>query len=228
MKDTLFSNILWSFAAKIFAMLFYFIADVFYARFLGVDKYAEWVFFFSIANMAFCIGWFGINISSKVHITKSEEREKSFGAAIAVRMVISSILFGIMIIVAPFIAHKIGYPYTYPNLKNLMYIMGVMVFLNSLTEFFKHFYMGIQEFRKLCAITFVEYFSYCFFSIVLLHVNSNPISIAIGYCVAGIMTLLCNLLMISKIYNLRLVREGIVNIKLQQKIIKYALPYFYH
>ena len=78
MKDTLFSNILWSFAAKIFAMLFYFIADVFYARFLGVDKYAEWVFFFSIANMAFCIGWFGINISSKVHITKSEEREKSF------------------------------------------------------------------------------------------------------------------------------------------------------
>ena len=81
-QNALVSNIMWSFLAKICAMFFYFIADVFYARFLGIDAYAEWVFFFSVANMAFCMGWFGINISSKVHITKSEEREKCFGAAI--------------------------------------------------------------------------------------------------------------------------------------------------
>ena len=56
LKDTLLTNIVWSFAAKIFAMVFYFWGDVFYARYLGIDNYAEWVFFFSIANMAFCIG----------------------------------------------------------------------------------------------------------------------------------------------------------------------------
>ena len=59
LKDTLLTNIIWSFVAKLFAMVFYFLADIFYARFLGVNNYAEWVFFFSIANMAFCVGWFG-------------------------------------------------------------------------------------------------------------------------------------------------------------------------
>lgn len=47
-KNTLFSNIVWSLLAKIFAMVFYFCADVFYARTLGVEKYAEWVFFFQL------------------------------------------------------------------------------------------------------------------------------------------------------------------------------------
>ena len=92
LKDELVSNIIWSFLAKVFAMVFYFIADVFYARYLGVDAYAEWVFFFSIANMAFHIGWFGINISSKVYIAKIDEREKCFGAAIVVRGLISSVI----------------------------------------------------------------------------------------------------------------------------------------
>lgn len=223
-QNALLSNIMWSFLAKIFAMLFYFIADVFYARFLGIDAYAEWVFFFSIANMAFCMGWFGVNISSKVFITKSKEREKCFGAAIGVRLEVSSLLFFIIIGTAPFIASKIGYPEPYINLKKLMFIMGGMVFLNSFTEFFKHFYIGIQKFRKLCLITFVEYFSYCIFSVFFLLLNCTPESIAFGYCAAGVVILICNILIVSKKYNTKLVLQGIRNLQQQQKIFKYAIP----
>ncbi|MDE7414898.1 MAG: oligosaccharide flippase family protein [Lachnospiraceae bacterium] len=223
-ENGMISNIMWSFLAKLFAMLFYFIADVFYARFLGIDAYAEWVFFFSVANMAFCIGWFGINISSKVHIAKSDERENCFGAAIGVRLGISSILFIVMIGTAPFIAGKIGYPQPYSNLGILMYIMGGMVFLNSFTEFFKQFYIGIQELRELCIITFIEYFSYCLFSIAFLLINSNPTSIAFGYCAAGMVILICNGLIISRKYDTGLMLEGIRNLPQQKKILKYAVP----
>ncbi len=38
LKDTLLTNIVWSFAAKVFAMVFYFWGDVFYARHLGIDN----------------------------------------------------------------------------------------------------------------------------------------------------------------------------------------------
>lgn len=224
LQDTLLTNIIWSFAAKIFAMVFYFMADVFYARFLGIDKYAEWVFFFSIVNMAFCIGWFGINISSKVHIAKSDEQEKCFGAAIVVRGAISSVIFIIIFWSAPIIAGKIGYPKPYENLKTLMVIMSGMVFFNSFTEFFKHFYIGIQEYKKLCAITFIEYFSYCFFSTAFLLLNRNPISIALGYCIAGFVVLVCNFLMLLKRYNINLIKEGVRNFRLQEKIVKYAIP----
>ena len=124
LKDTLLTNIIWSFVAKLFAMVFYFLADIFYARFLGVNNYAEWVFFFSIANMAFCVGWFGINISSKVHIAKSDEREKCFGASVVVRGFISGVILIIILLLASLIAEKTGYPQPYKNLKWLMLIMG--------------------------------------------------------------------------------------------------------
>lgn len=223
-KSTLLSNIAWSFLAKIFAMLFYFIADVFYARFLGIDAYAEWVFFFSIANITFCIGWFGINISSKVYIAKSDEKAQCFGAAIKVRVLFSSIIFVIIIILAPLIAPKIGYPEPYSNLKKLMFFLSSMIVVNSFTEFFKHIYIGIQEYKNLCIITFTEYFLLCLFSVVLLLINNNPTSIALGYCITGLSTLVCNIFIFTKKYDISLIRKGTKNLQLQKSIIKYSIP----
>lgn len=224
LKDELVSNIIWSFLAKVFAMVFYFIADVFYARYLGVDVYAEWVFFFSIANMAFHIGWFGINISSKVHITNSNNREHCFGATLGARIFMSIIILMTIILTAPFLVNKIGFPQPYPNLKILLYIMSIMVFFNSLTEFFKHFYIGIQELKKLCTITFIEYFSYCLFTICFLFIYDNPTSIAFGYCVAGTIILICNIRITSKNYSGQAILQGIKDLQLVNKILKYAIP----
>jgi len=224
LKNELVSNIIWSFLAKVFAMVFYFIADVFYARYLGVDTYAEWVFFFSVANMAFRISCLGINISSKVHIAQSAKKEYYFGAALCVRTIVSSIMFLIISIISPIFSNKIGYPNPYPNLKLLMGIMGGMAFLYSFTEFYKQFYIGIQELRKLCIVTFIEYFSYCFFTICFLFINDNPTSIASGYCIAGILVLLYNTLKISKKYNKKLIFKGIQNLQMQKEILKYAVP----
>lgn len=223
-KGTLISNIAWAFLAKVFAMLFYFIADVFYARFLGIDAYAEWVFFFSIANMTFCIGWFGINTSSKVYIAKSDEKSRCFGAALKVRVIFSSIIFAVIIFLAPFIVPKIGYPEPYSNIKKLMYILSGMVFVNSFTEFFKHIYIGIQEYQNLCIITFIEYFLLCIFSVVLLLIKNTPTSIALGYCAAGMSTLFCNVFIFGRKYNISRIWKDDRNRQLQKEIIKYSVP----
>lgn len=223
-KNPLFFNILWSLLAKVFAMVFYFCADVFYARTLGVAKYAEWVFFFSIAHMAFYIGWFGINTSAKVHITRGEQKDNCLGAGLIVRTIFSTIILLIAFFTAPFIACKTGYPQPYPELKELMYILCGMIFFNSFTEFFKHLYIGTQEFKKLFFVTAIEYFLYCLFTLLLLVNNNNPVSIAIGYCAAGAVLLLVNLAMTMKKYDLRLICKGMKNRQLQKKIIGYALP----
>jgi O-antigen/teichoic acid export membrane protein len=223
-KNTLISNIAWSFLAKVFAMLFYFIADVFYARFLGIDAYAEWVFFFSIANMTFCIGWFGINISSKVFIAKADDKSRCFGTALKVRVLFSSIIFIVIILLAPLIAPQIGYPEPYLNLKKLMYILSGMVFVNSFTEFFKHVYIGIQEYKNLCMITCIEYFLLCAFTVILLLTNNTPTSIALGYCTAGMATLLCNVFIFGRKYNIPRIWKDNRNRQLQKEIIKYSVP----
>lgn len=224
LKNELFSNIMWSFTAKVSAMIFYFAADIFYARFLGITAYAEWVFFYSIAHMAFYIGWFGINTSLKIHITNSIEKETCLGAAIGVRVIVSIIMFLTINLAAPGISYKIGYPQPYPDLKILMYLMSGMVFWNSLTEFFKELYIGIQEYKNLCVITFIEYFLYCLFSISFLLINNSPRSIALGYCAAGIVIFTCNIIIASRKYNVFLIWKGVKNLHMQKKIITYAFP----
>ena len=82
-------------------MVFYFWGDVFYARYLGIDNYAEWVFFFSIANMAFCIGWFWNQYIIESAYCKSDEREKCFGASVVVRGFISGVILIIILLLAP-------------------------------------------------------------------------------------------------------------------------------
>lgn len=223
-ENLMVSNIMWSLLAKIFAMVFYFCADVFYARRLGVELYAEWVFFFSIAHMAFYIGWFGINTSAKVHITRDDNKENCLGAALRVRLYFSILISAAVFLIAPLFAKKIGYPQPYEELKILMYMMAAMLFFNSFTEYFKHLYVGIQEFKKLCMITAVEYFLYCLFSICFLFINNNPVSIAAGYCVAGVVVFFCNFVMIMKKYDAKLLYQGSRDRKLRRKIIKYALP----
>lgn len=223
-KNTLFSNIVWTLLAKIFAMVFYFCADVFYARTLGVEKYAEWVFFFSIAHMAFYIGWFGINTSVKVHITRDGQKDNCLGAGLMVRMVFSTVILVFAFFAAPFIACKAGYPQPYAELRKLMYILCGMIFFNSFTEFFKHLYIGTQEFKKLFMVTAIEYFLYCFFTLLLLVINNNPVSIAIGYCAAGTILLLINLAMTMRKYDIRLICKGMGDRQLQKKIMGYAMP----
>lgn len=224
MQNPLFVNIGWAFMAKVFAMVFYFAADIFYARFLGVDKYAEWVFFFSIASLAFYIGEFGINISAKVHIAKSDLKEKYLGAALGARLKFSMAIFAVIFITAPFIADTIRCSYSYPNLKKLMYILGGMVFFNSVTEFFKQLYIGVQELKRLCVVTAIEYSLYCVFSILLLLMDRTTISIAWGYFFAGVITSSCNIFIIYRKYNKNLLRQSINDMELQRKIVRYAMP----
>ena len=78
--------------------------------------------------------------------------------------------------------------------------------------------------KKLCTITFIEYFSYCLFTICFLFIYDNPTSIAFGYCVAGTIILICNIRITSKNYSGQAILQGIKDLQLVNKILKYAIP----
>lgn len=223
-NNTLITNVGWSFLSKIFAMLLFFLADAVYARILGVENYAEWAYFFSLCNMAFYIGWLGVNLSSKVFISKTEDWSQCLGAALQIRFLVSIAVAALVLLCASKIAIIAGYPRPYENLNILLYILSGMVFFNSFTDFFKQIYVGTQAYKKLCFITFVEYFSYGFFSLLGLKLYNNPISIAAGYCVGGGVLLICNAFIIYREYDIKKIYEGRKNKKLQKDIVKYAVP----
>lgn len=73
-------------------------------------------------------------------------------------------------------------------------------------------------------ITCIEYFLLCAFTVILLLTNNTPTSIALGYCTAGMATLLCNVFIFGRKYNIPRIWKDNRNRQLQKEIIKYSVP----
>lgn len=184
-----FKNISYSFLGKIIAMLFLTLLDVVAARLLGVDIYAEWVFFFSIATMLFYIGWSGINNSSKIFISKCKSDTEKINTLAATSLLRSAFSIFISLLIAyimPHFAIRLGYPDKYPNLLWFLRFVPLMVFFNSFTEYFKELYMGFNRFKELFILTVAEYCGYFIFSVAGLLICRDVRLIAVGYLISGI------------------------------------------
>ena len=112
-------NVSYVFLGKCIAMGFLQLFDIVIARKLTIQAYSEWAYFFSILSILFYVGWLGVNVSSKVYISKAENfivRDKYIKAALCVRLTVSIIITVLILVFAPVIASLLGYPDKYPNL----------------------------------------------------------------------------------------------------------------
>lgn len=183
-------NISYSLGGKIAAMFFLLLLDVSAARLLKVETYAEWVYFFSILTMLFYLGWFGINTSAKVFMSKcttEKTRINCLFASVVLRFFFSIIIAVLVGVFIPQLARYLGYPEKYPDLRWLLGFSAVLVFLNSFTELFKEIFMGIGSFKSLFWVTVVEYFGYFVFSFIGLLLFDDIRAIAAGYLIAGVL-----------------------------------------
>lgn len=182
-------NVTYSLWGKAVGMVCLMLLDVCLTRFLKVDRYAEWVYFFSILTMLFYIGWFGVNVSAKVHIAKCVLPEESINcltAALLLRFLVSVIVMLFSILIMPGMASYLGFPMKYPDLRWLLTLAGVLIFLNSFTEFYKEYFIGKDQFRKVFTVTVIEYAGYLLYSLVGLILVRDVRAVAIGYMLSGI------------------------------------------
>lgn len=188
-KDGWMKNISYTFAGKVIAALSMMLLDIVAARFLGVETYAEWAYFFSILTMLYYLGWFGIDESVRVHVSKcTNENELSdcLHASHAVRIVCSFLISLAIFAILPLFAGKLGYPQKYPNLLWLLGISGILVLLNSITDFYKSLFVGLSDFKRVYIITVVEYCGYFFFSVLFLLLFHSVKALAYGYLLGGL------------------------------------------
>jgi|InofroStandDraft_1065614.scaffolds.fasta_scaffold08379_5 O-antigen/teichoic acid export membrane protein len=220
-------NISYSLSGKVIAMIFLILLDIFTARVLKISEYAEWSFFFSILTMMFYIGWFGINISAKVFISKCnnfEELRICTSEAFTLRLISSISFLLVAYMIVPNLVGILGYPEKYPNLKSLLYISPILVFLNSFTEFYKEFFTGTDKFKKVFEITVLEYGGYFLFSLVLLFTFGKIQSVAFGYLFSGICVSILGLISLKSEYSGIHVISLKLNGKYLWRIFRYAIP----
>lgn len=216
---------------KILGMLFLMLLDIFLARKLEVNKYAEWVFFFSTVTMLFFIGWLGINMASKVRVaqcTTKEDRAACLTSAFIMRLLTSVLICPLIALVMSAFCDKLGYPVRYPDLKSLFFMSGLLIFFNSFTEFYKELLMGLENFKSLFFFTVFEYGGYLLFGVVWIFLYDSVLSVAIAYCCTGALIFILGFIMLhrqygamrSELYNTS------INKKMAKEIFRYALPLF--
>lgn len=227
-QNKIFDNTLYTLGGKMVAMLLYMAFDIACARLLTPEKYAEWVFFFAILTMMFYIGWCGINTSAKVFVSKEssqEEKAKIIRASFLLRLIVSILISVILFLAAYPLANCLGYPDKYPSLYQLCIFAGLLVFLNSFSEFFKALFMGLDDFKKLCGTTILEFAGYLLWSLLFLFLFRQVEAVAFGYVCSGIGVFLFGLVSLRQIST-----TGIFPLKsdnhrfIMRKIFKYALP----
>lgn len=226
--DNIFIGTLYTLGGKAAAMLLYMAFDIACARLLVPEEYAEWVFFYAILTMMFFVGWFGINTSAKVFVSKEgngEEAARIIRASFLLRLIISIVISMILISVAFPLANWLGYPDKYPSLYRLCVLAGVLVFLNSFSEFFKELFMGLGNFKKLCGTTILEFAGYFLWSLLFLIGLRRIEAAAFGYACSGMIVFLFGTVSLHHISV-----EGLFPKKkddypsVMKKIFKYAIP----
>lgn len=182
------TDVAWNFAAKIIAMICGFAVDILIARILGVDNYAEWGFFYTIATIMFYLTWFGISASAKVYVSKQTsilDRNTCISAGLVLRMIVSLIFMVLIFCSSNLFASMLGYPNKYPNLLKLFKCASFLIFFNSYAEFFKEVNRGMQKYKNVFFITFFEFGCNFLFGSIGAYIFGNVMGIAYGYIVSG-------------------------------------------
>ncbi len=222
----LLTDFSWTVLAKAVAMIGFFALDIAMARLLGKDSYGEWSFFYSAIIMLSHICWFGINASVKVSISKQITKEKvsdCLKASLKLRLVISLIFFFIVSFSSGILRDYLESSSKYENLHILMYGAGALIFLSSFSEFYKALSIGMQCYRNLFLVTFMEYGGYLVFSIIAVLVLKNNTGVLAGYIMAGIFTLLLGYTLI-RTHFVKTDTEISQKRHLQREILMYAMP----
>lgn len=225
-NSNILKNISWMFLAKIVAMVFALAIDISAARLLGVENYAEWTFFYTSVTMLFYLTWLGINASVKVYISKQIsvlDRNTCIHAGLILRVVISLIFSVLIFALSEWFSTILGYPEKYSNLFALFRCGSIMVFLNSFAEFFKEINIGLQKYRNMFLVTFVEFGSNFIFGLIGICIIKNVVGIAYGYILSGIMVLIIGFWELKNIqYQHKQISHKYK--ELLKEIFRYAMP----
>lgn len=216
---------------KAIGMLSLVLLDIVIARRLNIDGYAEWVYYFSVLTMLFFVGWLGINASAKVAVSHCKTRidsEYCLTGAMILRMIASSVISIVLMLLLLVLSGRLGYPHKYPDLKSLILYSGFLIFFNSFTEFYKEILMGLEKFGILFMITVLEYVGYFVFACLLLYRNASVICVAKAYCISGFIVFTVGFVFLRRKYDLfkkSLFQSGRIQNFLSE-VAKYAIPLF--
>jgi O-antigen/teichoic acid export membrane protein len=157
-SSKLHREIAWAGAARISALILFFLINVILARTLGVERYGGWNYLFSILTTGLLVGDLGITASARVWAARGQREGTLRGvitAAIHLRLAISLVSALLFFLCGNWLAELMQRP----DLAFPLRIGAVFLFFQGFCDFLKAFFEGLHSNRHVLIISLAEQLS---------------------------------------------------------------------
>lgn len=188
-KQTFFKNSFWLLLSQALSRFFKLILVLVSARILGPNGFGTFNYILSIATLFFLFADWGVNTLIIRDYQQVEEKERYIKAAFMFRIITVSLCL---------IAALIGLFVFESNVFRLNFIvLSLYLFVSNIKEIFVAFLRAIQKMEKEFLIVFAEGFFVMAFSIFLILINRNVISLSAGYLIGVLLSFTTALLVVK-------------------------------
>ncbi len=222
-KNKFFTETSWSVMAKAVAFLFYFLLNVYLARVLGVDKFGEWSFFYSMVSVAGIVSFFGVNTSGQKYIAEHSGAGNFMAIcrdSLKLRFLFSAFFSVLIFFAREHLAEILGRP----DFSRLFAFAAPLVFFMGFTEFVKSVSMGLHRLKYHFIVNFAEFGLKLLLTVVFLTVSFQLASIVNAFTAASFLAFALGVYFIHKDHRGDDTAGGGRNFTAE--ILKYSLPLF--
>jgi O-antigen/teichoic acid export membrane protein len=187
----------WSIAAKGVAFVCFYGTNIFLARFLGVDDFGFWSFFFSFLSIILLLSLLGISPAAKYLTAKYQGTEflhSVWVSSLKLRLRASAVFCAVYLI----LAYPLALLLDKPGLFQLIVLSLPLVFFSGMVEYFKNVSAGLHALKTNFVITSVEYGSKLILTISFLLLVNSVLSIIGAYTLSLMIAAVVAFFLINK------------------------------
>ena len=171
---------IWSIAAKGVAFFCFYGTNIFLARYLGVDDFGFWSFFFSFLSLVLLLSLLGISPAAKYLTAKYDGTEflHSVWISSLKLRIRATTVFSIAYLV---LAYPLALLIDKPGLFQLIILSLPLILISGIVEYFKNVSAGLHALKTNFIITSTEYGSKLVLTVSFLLIANSVISIIGAY-----------------------------------------------
>ena len=154
---------MWSISTKVLTMLLFYALQIFLARYLGVELYAGWTYFYSIFTILVVCTDFGLNESIKVFVARSHPNEQGriIVNGVFLRFFLTTFFSILIFIFSPLLVRLLSSPHIIHDdtLLIILRISAIAIILFHILDAGKKIVTAIRKLSYLFIITTIEHVS---------------------------------------------------------------------
>ncbi len=187
-KKKLVKETIWSILSKGLPFPFFFGINIVLARYLSLEGYGTWSFFYSFLTIVTLLFHFGINAATKNNVARYRESEE-LGMVLKTSLVLRILLSSIFVLAAVLFRQQILNVIQHQELTTLFLVSLPFIFLTNIVEYLKEVFQGLHRLKYNLIINLSEYGLKLVFLVLALSISASLLSVVLSFTAALVVTI---------------------------------------